>query len=490
MPQTVDNHKKRVIEKRSIDYVPLTERHGKVWHQAPFWFTGNFVLSTLVVGFIGPAIGLSVLWTVVAAISGVVVGTFFMAFHANQGPRLGMPQMIQSRAQFGSRGAIVPLLATVFVYVGFIIFGFVFLTESLTTVLPGDKYFWYPVLAIGAITIAIIGHDLLHFIQRWMAYIMFTLFAIFTVIAITQFQNAVPVVEANFSIGSFIAMFSIAAGYQISYAVYVSDYSRYLPENTSAQKVIGWTFLGAALSAVWLMSLGALLASYLTAPEAVRSLVAVGNGAIPLFGTILILVSVPAQIGIMSVNIYGAMLTGTTAVDGFIHIKPSGRTRIIGITVIMAVAVVLALLIPDDYLNSFNNFVLMMLYFLIPWTAVNLVDFYFVRRGHYAILEIFKPSGHYGRWSWRGLTAYLVGLLAMVPFMSVTFYTGAVATWLGGIDLSFIVGLVVAGGLYFILGKSIDRKKEDAVVQRSQAELKAMTESEPVVADSSTDALA
>lgn len=488
MSQTVDNQRKSVIEKRSIDYVPLSERHGKIWHQGPFWFTGNFVLSTLVVGFIGPAIGLSVVWTIVAAVLGVVVGTFFMAFHANQGPRLGMPQMIQSRAQFGSRGAILPLLATVFVYVGFIIFGFIFTTESLNTVLPGDKYFWYPVLAIIAIVIAIVGHDLLHFIQRWMAYIMFTVFAIFTVIAITQFQNAAPVVDGDFSIGSFIAMFSIAAGYQISYAVYVSDYSRYLPEDTPSKKVIGWTFLGAALSAVWLMSLGALLASYITDPEAVRSLVTVGNGAIPLFGTILILISVPSQIGIMSVNVYGAMLTSTTAIDGFRRVNVNRRTRIIGITVIMAIAVVLALLIPEDYLDSFNNFVLMMLYFLVPWTAVNLVDFYFVRRGHYAILEIFKPSGHYGTWSWRGLTSYIVGLFAMVPFMSVTFFTGPVATWLGGIDLSFAVGLIVSGGLYLILGKGIDRGSEEAAIERSKAELAAMTATDSAASLTSTEA--
>ena len=41
--------------------------------------------------------------------------------------------------------------------------------------------------------------------------------------------------------------------------------------------------------------------------------------------------------------------------------------------------------LPANYLTNFNNFVLLILYFLIPWTAVNLVDYYFVRRGHYAI---------------------------------------------------------------------------------------------------------
>ena len=51
----------------------------------------------------------------------------------------------------------------------------------------------------------------------------------------------------------------------------------------------------------------------------------------------------------------------------------------------------------------------LMLYLLVPWTALNLVDFFFVRRGHYAITEIFNPNGVYRRWGWRGLTAYAVG---------------------------------------------------------------------------------
>ena len=112
-----------------------------------------------------------------------------------------------------------------------------------------------------------------------------------------------------------------------------------------------------------------------------------------------------------------------------------------------------------------------MLYFLIPWTAVNLVDFYFVRHGHYAITEIFNPNGLYGRWAWRGLTAYCVGLAAMVPFMYLSFYVGPVANALGGVDISFAVGLIVSGGLYFILSRSLDLTDEARRVEESKRQL-------------------
>ena len=63
-----------IIEQRSIDYVPWSERHGKVWHQGPFWFTSNFVLFTLAVGFTGPLGGLGLGWTTVAVALGGIVG--------------------------------------------------------------------------------------------------------------------------------------------------------------------------------------------------------------------------------------------------------------------------------------------------------------------------------------------------------------------------------------------------------------------------------
>ena len=103
---------------------------------------------------------------------------------------------------------------------------------------------------------------------------------------------------------------------------------------------------------------------------------------------------------------------------------------------------------------------------------MNLVDFYFVRRGHYAITEIFKPNGIYGRWSWRGLVAYVVGFASMIPFLSTTFYVGPAAEAMNGADISFIVGLVVSGGLYLILCRAgLDLDAEQAAIVASDREL-------------------
>jgi purine-cytosine permease-like protein len=392
---------------------------------------------------------------------------------------MGLPQMIQSRAQFGSRGVIVPFAATVFVYIGFMVFDTILATQGLQLVLPGGKLIYYPLLIAVSIVIAVVGHDLLHFVQRWLTYVLIAVFAILTVVAVVTFSGGGGTAAdsaAGWDGTAFLIQFSLAAGYNISYAVYVSDYTRYLPENVSAPKLISWVYLGAAGSAVWLMSLGALLAGNIPDADAIGAIKQIGDEVFPGFGTFAVLVSTVALLSIMGVNAYGAMLTGTSAVDGFRQVRPTVRLRVIGLVLVGLVTLLIALLIPDDYLGAFNDFVILMLYFLVPWTAVNLVDFNLVRHGKYAIAEIFNPRGIYGRWAWRGVAAYLIGFVAMIPFFSTTFYVGPVAQALGGADVSFAVGLIVSGGLYLLFSRSLDREKEAQARERSRLQLEGTLE--------------
>jgi purine-cytosine permease-like protein len=154
------------------------------------------------------------------------------------------------------------------------------------------------------------------------------------------------------------------------------------------------------------------------------------------------------------------MLTSLSAADARGRITPTPALRAAGIGVIALMVFGVALAIPPAYLGSFNTFVLLMLYFLVPWTAVNLVDFYLVRKGHYDIGELFNPNGIYGQWGRPGLAAYVIGLVAMIPFVSLSFYTGPVAAALGGADMAFVVGLLVAGASYVVMARSQGQQTE------------------------------
>jgi len=118
-----------------------------------------------------------------------------------------------------------------------------------------------------------------------------------------------------------------------------------------------------------------------------------------------------------------------------------------------------------DRFNAFyGNVLIFLAYLFTPWTAINLVDYFFVRQGNYVIREIFKADGIYGRWGWRGNVAYLVSLLIMVPFMVTTPFTGFAAAALGGVDWSIFIGLPVAGLLYLWLCRDLDLEAERRLV--------------------------
>jgi NCS1 family nucleobase:cation symporter-1 len=117
----------------------------------------------------------------------------------------------------------------------------------------------------------------------------------------------------------------------------------------------------------------------------------------------------------------------------------------------------------------------------VPWTVTNLIDFFFVRRGHYAITDIFRPNGIYGMWSYRGLIAYAAGFAAEIPFMVLlnlvtfkSYYTGPLAQDLNSVDISWIVGAVVTGVVYLLLTRNLDTAAEQAAIDRSDAELRSI----------------
>jgi NCS1 family nucleobase:cation symporter-1 len=106
-------------------------------------------------------------------------------------------------------------------------------------------------------------------------------------------------------------------------------------------------------------------------------------------------------------------------------------------------------------MTNLENFILFLAYFLIPWTAINLADFYLVRKERYELEAIFDPNGIYGSVNWRTIIAYLVAVLAEIPFMSTSFYTGGLVPLMGGADIAWIVGLFIAAGLYVALMRPV-----------------------------------
>lgn len=472
--RTVEMSEGMAIEARSIDYIPEKERHAKLSSQGPFWFLGNFHFFTISIGFVGPSLGLSALWTTVAGAIGIMFGTLFMAFHGSQGPEMGLPQMIQSRAQFGYRGVILALLATMFVFVGFNVVNISLIIDGLNHVFGLDPTIVAIVVVLIGALLSIYGHDLMHKAFKWALLVtlpLYTLVTIALIIGTAQSDATAPASNLGFSWVAFATLFAIGASYNISYAPYVSDYSRYLPKSTSRPKLITAVFLGASISGGWMIGLGAWLSQQLHATDALVALNQVGSSIIPGLGSVLVLVSVVGFLPIISLNTYSAMLTLLTGVDSIKKINPTPNARVFSIFAISVIVLTCVLSIKGDGVALLNTFLVVLLYFLVPWTAVNLVDYFFVRKGRYAIPHFFTPKGIYGAWQFRGIVSYLLGFIAMVPFFYIVdaanneeVFVGALAQLLNGVDIAWLVGLVVSGVTYYILSRSIDLEYERQII--------------------------
>jgi purine-cytosine permease-like protein len=457
------------LEVRSIDYVPLTERHGKLWHIGPLWFMSNAQIATLAVGVLGVGAGGNLIWSLIAIVAGTAIGTFFMAAHSAQGPQLGLPQMIQSRPQFGYVGAILVWLFAYLQYAGFNVFNTLLAGDSMNTTVGGNVKVWVVVGTIVAAAAAILGYDAIHSMERYLAYGFVLLFGILTIVVLTLHYPSGSFALSNFSLTPFLLQFSVVAGYQISWAIYVSDYSRYLPPDVTVSKTFWWTYGGSGLGAVWIMFIGSALAAW-AGPHfsgtAIAELQATGDKVFSGFGDIILIFSALGLLSVTALNMYGGSLTLISAVDSFKKVRPTLNARIFMIALTAVLSLVVALASTSAFQSNFENFLLLVLYFFIPWTAVNLVDYFLVRKGHYAIGEIFRPDGIYGRWGWRGITSYLVGFIAMIPFFSTGIFSGWVANASNGADFSLFIGLPVAGVLYWVLCRNLDVAAEHAVAER------------------------
>lgn len=460
--------KRELIERRSIDYVPLAERHGRVWHLWPVWFAGSANLATLATGVIGVTLGGNFFWSAVGVMAGCAIGTFFMAFHSTQGPQLGLPQMIQSRPQFGYVGALLVWVVALVAYIGFNAFNQVIAAETVHQ-LYSRASSTSPGVIVGfaacAAILAVAGYDKIHVVQRRFAFVVIALLTAFSIGACT----ALPLPQAqwnshNFRVLPFVTQLFAAASYQISWSIYVSDYSRYLPRDVGVGASFWWTYLGAFVGGAWMMLVGTLAACLAPALDMPAAIEAAADAIHPGFGAMLLAVALIGLLTISALNFYGASLTLLSVADSIRPVKCTVRNRLLSLSVAVVVATVIALESSNDFSKRFSDLLAVLLYLFTPWTAINLVDFYWVRKGHYSIREIFNPGGIYGRWSWRGLLAYGVGFLVMIPFFSTGMYTGPFARALGGVDIAMVVGLPIAAGVYVLAYRSFDVKAERLLV--------------------------
>jgi purine-cytosine permease-like protein len=466
-----------LVERRAIEYIPLRERHGKPWHVTPVWIACSVNLTGLAVGSIGIFSGLDLRWTLIAIAIGGLFGTFFAAFHASQGPQLGIPQMIQSRPQYGYVGAVLIYLIAIIAYFGLNIFTIVLGGQALADVLHIGTTAGMTLTAVVAVALAVAGYDLVHKVSRWVTVASTAVVVVLGVAAPIVLHPAAGGGSGHFNLPGFMLQASAMAVATLSWAPYVSDYTRYLPHLSTRASFFG-TYLGMAITAIIVSGIAGVITAGLPKVDLVTALKAVGDDVFPGFGTIALIVMLIGTAILVCMNTYGGSLTLMSVADSFRPTTPRPAVRPILAVLFGALSLMFAFGASGAFLTNFSNFLTILFYALAPWTATNLIDFFFIRRGHYSIREIFNPRGLYGRWNWRGYTAYVAAFAAMAPFAMTAWWSGPIAQQLG-YDLAPFVGMVVAAVVYVVLARGLDLDAERRQIAIADADLEGAAETTP-----------
>jgi NCS1 family nucleobase:cation symporter-1 len=454
----LERQRAAVIESHSIEFIPPAARYGTPRRLFTFWFSANMTILGVALGSLGITAGLSLSWAIIACLVGNVLGTIFMAAHSAQGPQLGIPQMIQSRAQFGVRGAGLPLVAVVLTYLLYCAANGILIRGTLREIIPISNNEALLIFATLTLVIAFIGYELIHRLAAVLTVISTLLFAVaaFRLLTMPAGTAAVHSVSPALAGSAFILTMTQAAAWSLSYGPYVADYSRYLPPTVSQAATFWYTGLGNLISSTLIMAFGACLAW--VQPQLVAD---PGNALASLFGSGRVWVGVLILVGVVQgnvMNLYSAYMSSLTIFSGKHGMHGIGRVRkLLIMGALITIAMLISLWAQDNFQAYFGDALNAMVYILVPWSAINLADYYLVRKGIYNVADMYRVEGEYGAFRWQAIGVYLLGVVIQEPFMSLTFHQGMVTRWIGA-DLAWIPGLLVPGLLYPLVEQAGSRR--------------------------------
>jgi NCS1 family nucleobase:cation symporter-1 len=438
---------RRYVETHHIDMIPAAARHGRPWHQFAFWWGGNVNVFNVVLGAVVVSIGLTFWWALIAIAAGTLIGALLIALHATQGPKLGVPQTIQSRAQFGFYGSAFLFPCVLFINVGFIAAQLVIQAQAMQGVTGAITIpQWILILTVPAVVIGIFGYRWIHRVMQATAVVVGVSLVVMFVQGLRY--GSLPAHEMSLarpSSGLFLAGVALLVIDMLSFGPFVSDYTRYLPAETDGRRLFWAIYAGNVLATFGSCAVGAYLAALLPSLGPVAAIGKVsGSWALVVMAFSLVNAGTfNAYTGAFQVLAFGNMWRRFKSVSVMVRLTP--------FVCVMAAGVAVALVGYRSFVTNLTNFLDVLLVLFIPWSAVNLADYFVVRRARYDVGAFFLPGSTYGNVAWRGLLAYAVGLAAEWPFVSQPDYTGPLVKSLGGADISWLVGWFVSAVVYLVV---------------------------------------
>ena len=428
------------VEKLGIEHVPEELRHGSANRTFTLWFAANLTIADYVVGVITTGFsGFTMSRIIPILLVGNLLGGLFVGLAAAMGPSLGFPQMLSSRASFGRLGNYIPGALNWISTVGWFTVNTILAVVALRVIFPGANF----VLSAAAYVIiqaviAIYGHDFIHLFEKVMSIVLGLLFLLIFVLTIPDLGKAFAYQPGGagsaFSLGSIGILLIICFSYLMSWAPYASDYSRYFAPSTSKTRVLVLALAGGAISSFAIEVLGALVASLTPSENGSFAYFNGLNSYAGSFGALAMVTLILGAFAADALNLYTNSLSALV-----LDVKAK---RWMTVTAGGVAGFIIAVAVQASFERFFENFLLALSYWIMPWLAIVLVDFYVAKR------TSVETSANPARWDWSALAIYGFSILVSVPFMvpqvTLGYPVGALSSWFGGADLSYFISFAVA----------------------------------------------
>jgi nucleobase:cation symporter-1, NCS1 family len=449
------------VEPGGAGFIPLSERHGSPLGQFWTWVSPNMEFATIFVGVIGVwFFGQSFWATALAIVAGTALGSVSMGALAARGPLFGVPQMVLSRIGFGYLGNVLPAGVNALVAgVGWFAVNSVSGAFALNALLGWNSKICLLIIVVLQLAVAFFGHNLVHMFER----IAFPLLVVvFAIAAVVTFTKAHPGgVHETGGVGGWLITFGAAFGYAAGWNPYASDYTRYLPKDTNRRATGLWAGLGVFISCVVLEIVGAAAATVTNVAKYADNPTAGFTSHLPTaVADITLLAIALGAVCANALNVYSGSMSFLA-----LGIRLPGSLRRAIVAVVFGVAgFFLALSGLSDAGTKYNNFLLVISYWIGPWLGVFFAD-QFLRRGKRVDGFLFDRKHN----PWAGFAAMAIGIaVSIVFFANQSDYTGIVPNHVSASfgDLTFEVGFALAALLYALFFKlqGEGRREESLVI--------------------------
>jgi NCS1 nucleoside transporter family len=440
------------VEPGGAEFIPLNERHGRPLQLFWTWTSPNMEFATVFVGLLGILLGLSFWATFLAIVIGTALGSITQGILSTSGPQYGVPQMVLSRRGFGYWGNALPAgINSVVAGIGWFAVNSVSGALALNALTHLPEVVCLLIVVALQLAVAFLGHNLIHAFER---YAFPVLVIIFLIASAWTLSKAHPGATHQTIPGAFLIELGATFGYAVGWNPYASDYTRYFKPDADKKAIAFWAGLGLLLSCVLLETVGA-------AAGTIAGVVSNANptaGWTGIFPTWLrdltLLAIVIGGIAANALNIYSGAISFTAI--GF-KLPLAARRAIVALG-FGAVGFFVGWAGLHNAGEDYNNFLLIIAYWIAPWLAVMFCDMYLRRRQDPAQIERLLFNRKYTNWA--GPVAMLVGAgISIWLFSNQTKYIGLVPTHAPDTgDLTFEVGFVLTAVIYLTWRLIADRQ--------------------------------